>query len=967
MGKQLSMKPEFPNIPTATYRLQFNQDFTFRKAKEIVPYLDDLGISHVYSSPYFQARAESTHGYDIVDHSRLNEGIGTRGDYDGFVRALHAHGMNQILDFVPNHMGIGEPLNYRWMDVLENGPSSLYATFFDIDFDPLKEELENKVLLPILGDQYGRILERGEFRLNYENGAFFLYYFSHKLPLNPRSYQKILKLALNRLEKFYEQDFYIELQSIMTSIEHLPVRTSQELRKVEERAREKEIVKRRLDQLSTQYPEVKKAIEGAMRTLEGKVGDRRSFDALDELIELQPYRLAYWRVASEEINYRRFFDVNELAAIRVERLEVFEAAHELVFELLASGAITGLRIDHVDGLWDPSGYLRKLQERSREVLNLPKGGNVLYLLVEKILAGDEQLRSDWPVQGTTGYEFTNAVTRLLIDSSARRSMSDTYDKFIGGAIRFDQLVYEKKKETMELSLASEINVLAYTLDRLSEKNRLYRDFTLNSLKTVVREVIASFPVYRTYLLPGQGVSDEDRAVIQRAVNAARRRNPAVERTTFQLLHDILLMKFPEDIDKMDLAAHEDFVMKFQQCTGPIMAKGLEDTAFYIYNRLVALNEVGGEPQLFGSSTEAFHEENVHRHAFHPHSMLTTATHDTKRGEDVRARIAAISEIPAIWRSAVNKWRTATKRFKTELNGEEAPDLNEEYLLYQILLGTWPVGGPTPETRSTYIARLQEYMTKAIKEAKVNSSWIQPNEEWEEASHQFIASILDPRKGARFLKEFIPVADKIAPIGAINSLTQTVLKLTVPGMPDIYQGCEIWDDSLVDPDNRRQVNYDERRKLLKKLDTSADPTDLLEHWSDGRIKLFVTSRLLRFRRKNPAIFGAGAYIPVSAAGAHSENVVAFCREHASGSILVVVPRLSSQVGTPPVGYVWEDTALEWTSVEKQKYVDLFTGKEMESTSISDLLSDFPAAVLATQEVGATISPKRASQSGLSEVR
>jgi (1->4)-alpha-D-glucan 1-alpha-D-glucosylmutase len=939
------MKLEYPNIPTATYRLQFNNDFTFQKATEIVPYLYDLGISHVYSSPYFQARAESTHGYDIVDHSRLNDGIGTREEFDEFVRTLHAHGMNQILDFVPNHMGIGEPLNYRWMDVLENGPSSRYATFFDIDFDPLKEELENKVLLPILGDQYGRILERGELRLDYEHGAFFLYYYDHKLPLNPRSYQKILKLALDRLEKFYEQDFYIELQSIMTSIEHLPVRTAQELRKIEERAREKEIVKRRLDRLTAESAEVGHAIQEAMRTLEGKVGDPRSFDALDELIELQPYRLAYWRVASEEINYRRFFDVNELAAIRVERLEVFEAAHQLVFELLASGAITGLRIDHVDGLWDPSGYLWKVQERSREILNLLEGENVLYLLVEKILAGNEQLRSDWPVHGTTGYEFNNAVTRLLIDPSAKRAMSGIYDKFIGGAIRFDQLVYEKKKETMELSLASEINVLAYTLDRLSEKNRLYRDFTLNSLKTVLREVIASFPVYRTYLLAGHEVSDEDRAVIQRAVNAARRRNPAVERTTFQLLHDILLMKFPEDIDEKDLAAHADFVMKFQQCTGPIMAKGLEDTAFYIYNRLVALNEVGGEPQVFGSTTEAFHEENVHRLASHPHSMLTTSTHDTKRGEDVRARIAAISEMPAVWRGAVNKWRTATKRFKTELQGEEAPNSNEEFLLYQILLGTWPVGGPTAEMRATYVTRIQDYMTKAIKEAKVNSSWIQPNEEWEEASNHFIASILDPRKGARFLKEFIPVANRIAPIGAINSITQTVLKLTVPGVPDIYQGCEIWDDSLVDPDNRRQVDYNERRKLLRQVDKEADPADLLKRWSDGRIKLFVTCRLLRFRREHPAIFGAGAYIPIAVKGTHSENVIAFCREHASGSILVIVPRLSSHVGTPPVGFVWEDTVLEWTSLGSHKFVDLFTNREMTSASISELLGEFPAAVLA----------------------
>lgn len=938
---------EHPSIPTATYRLQFNHDFTFRQARELVPYLYRLGVSHVYSSPYFQARAESTHGYDIVDHSTLNAAIGSREDYDGFVEALHAHGMGQILDFVPNHMGIGEALNEWWMDVLENGPSSRYAAYFDIDFDPLKEELENKVLLPILGDQYGRVLEAGEFRIEFVDGAFFLHYYDHTLPLNPRSYLHILSPALEKLSGHSDEFFYLELQSVMTALEHLPVRTSLEPLLVEERAREKEIVKLRLDRLCAGHPEVLDAIRRSITELAGQPGDRRSFDALDELIAAQAYRLAFWRVASEEINYRRFFDINDLAAIRVEMPEVFERAHALVFDLLKSNAISGLRIDHVDGLWDPAAYLQQLQQRYREMFLLSEDANGLFLLVEKILSGDEQLRADWPVHGTTGYDFTNQVIRLLVDPASQRSMTMTYHRFIGQPIRFSQLVYDKKKLTMELSLSSEVNVLAYSLDRLSEKNRWYRDFTLNALTRAVQEVIASFPVYRTYLVPGQPPTDEDRHVINTAVSAARRKNPGIERSIFDFLRDILLMRFPENIDDADREAHEQFVMKFQQCTGPIMAKGLEDTAFYIYNRLAALNEVGGEPMEFGATPEEFHEQCAQRLASHPHSMLTTSTHDTKRSEDVRARIAAISETPDVWRSRLTRWRASTKRFKREVDGEMAPDANEEYLLYQILLGTWQPGERTPEELKAYTQRIQDYMTKAIKEAKVNSSWIQPNEEWDAASRDFIAGLLDPRRSARFLREIEPVAAQVAEIGMINALSQTVLKFTVPGVPDLYQGLETWDDSLVDPDNRRPVDFAKLGKMLDTLDARSDPAELLANWQDGRIKLFVTQRLLQLRREKAPLFAEGSYVPLPLDGKFADNALAFRRELGETDIVVLVPRLSSQVGTPPIGEAWADTHLLWNIQGPRTYVDRFTGKNVSDGALRELLAAFPVAVLVAQ--------------------
>ncbi|HEY1770016.1 MAG TPA: malto-oligosyltrehalose synthase [Chthoniobacterales bacterium] len=936
-------------IPTATYRLQFNRDFTFAQARAIVPYLYSLGVSDCYASPYFQARAESLHGYDITDHNKLNAAIGSRADYDAFVAELHAHEMGQLLDFVPNHMGIGEPQNLWWADVLENGPSSPYAHYFDIDWQPLKSELRDKVLIPILSDQYGRVLERGELQVRFENGRLFLCYFDHEFPIAPGTYRHVLQIALDQLRGHEEEEFYAELQSILTALEYLPRRTEAGPERVAERTREKEIIKRRLERRCEEAPLVQQAIEKALTIINGRPGDPRSFDALDALLGEQAYRLAFWRVAAEEINYRRFFDVNDLAAIRMELPEVFEETHRLLLELVASGAVTGLRIDHPDGLYLPNEYFEKLQRRCAEVLgaDLAEDKRALYLVVEKILSGEERLPNEWPIYGTTGYDFMNDAIGVLVDGAAENAITRGYHKFLGHTQHFGHLVYAKKRLVMRLSLANDINVLGEMFDRLSEENRWYRDYTLDALTLAVRETIACFPVYRTYLAPGRPVSAADRAVIERAVATAKRRNPALEESVFNFLRDILLFRFPENLKDEQRAQHEHFVLKFQQTTGPVMAKGLEDTAFYIFNRLAALNEVGGEPQRFGLGVAAFHERNLFRAEQWPLSLLATSTHDTKRSEDVRARMVAIAEMPQLWQRSLGKWRALNRRWKETIDEVAAPDANEEYLLYQTLLGAWPLepfAEWSGEARAEFVRRIQQYMAKAMKEAKMNTSWVQPNDKWDAAVANFIARILEPGPRNRFLATFLPVAEEIARLGAINSLAQTLLKLTAPGVPDFYQGSEIWDFSLVDPDNRRPVDYARRARTLESLGKSA-PADLMNNWRNGRIKLFLIQRLLHLRREHAELFARGSYRPLQLSGAFAESCIAFARTKGDETIVVVAPRLSGRVGFPPIAEAWRDTAVELP--ESRAWKNIFTGETIEAEKSLSLLRVFralPFAVL-----------------------
>ena len=596
-----AVKKEHPRIPTCTYRLQFNRWFTFSQARDIVPYLDELGVSDVYASPYFQASAHSLHGYDISDHNKLNAAIGSRADYDAWIAQLHAHSMGQVLDFVPNNVGIGDSRNQWWMDVLENGRSSRYAPYFDIDWEPRKFDLRDKVLLPILSDQYGRVLERGELQVHFEGGTFYLLYGERKLPIAPGTYRYVLEITLQNLADHKDEDYYAQLQSILTALEYLPKRTETDPKKITERIREKEIIKRRLQRLCAEAPQVQQAMEKALAQINGKPGDARSFDVLDKLLNAQSYRLAFWRVAAEEINYRRFFDVNELAAIRVELPKVFDAVHRLLLDLVSTGAVTGLRIDHPDGLYLPDEYFDKLQQRCAKALGiaLPRDGRAIYLVAEKILTGPETLRTGWRVHGTSGYDFANQLTQLLVDSSAEEAITKTFHRFIDHSVPFSHLLYAKKLQVMRLALANDVDLLGDMLDRISEQNRWYRDFTLEALSRAVRETIACFPVYRTYLAPGQPVSEEDREIVERAIGGAKRRNAGMDQSIFNYLRDVLLFRFPPNLDAVGRAAHTHFVLKFQQTTGPVMAKGLEDTVFYIYNRLTGLNEVGGEPQHFG--------------------------------------------------------------------------------------------------------------------------------------------------------------------------------------------------------------------------------------------------------------------------------------------------------------------------------------------------------------------------------
>lgn len=988
-------------IPTGTYRVQFNRHFTFRDALQRVPYWHALGISHLYASPFLAARPESLHGYDISNHNALNPAIGSQEDLRALVDALHAHGMGLILDTVPNHMGIGNANEY-WLDVLENGPSSPFASFFDIDWHPLNSDMANQVLLPILGDQYGTVLERQELQLSYENGAFWLHYWETRLPIAPGTYAPILEAVLQRLdpaarsvdpldsEALEAHSHVLELQSILTAIRNLPSRTETDPERIAERQREKEIIKRRLNALVESTPAVAAALAATLADYNGRPGDARSFDRLDELVRAQAYRLAYWRVAAEEINYRRFFDINDLAAIRVELPEVFERTHRLILQLLADGLLNGLRIDHPDGLWDPAGYFRRLQcafllALARQHLRDAEEdwpaiehalsaryeqacrcdphsllARPLYVVAEKILGHGEALPDDWPIDGTTGYDFLNQVNGLFVDSANARLFEQIYSAFLRQRTNFTELVLAKKRQVLLVSLVSELNVLAHQLNRLSERTRLYRDFTLNSLTFALREVIACFPVYRTYIAEGV-VPPEAVRHIETAIACAKRRAPVTDPSIFDFIRDVLLLRYPGTYSEEDRQAQRDWVQKFQQLTGPVMAKGLEDTTFYIYNRLIALNEVGGEPQRFGSSVAEFHRANAERLKRWPHSMLATSTHDTKRSEDVRARIAVLSELPREWRTALSRWSRLNRRFKTRVEGRVAPDRNEEYLLYQTLLGAWPCAGQgaqllAAQPDETFVERIVAYMQKAIKEAKVNTSWVNPNQAWDEAVSAFVRQILAVRPDNTFLQEFVPFAERIARYGVWNSLAQTTLKLTAPGVPDTYQGTESWDLSLVDPDNRRPVDYDRYARQLQELTMhDGDPAALLRvlvaQPADGRIKLWITQRLLQLRRRLPRLFAEGSYQPLQASGVHSEQVVAFARRLEHHTLIVVVPRLVTRLCAPdaaPVGAVWQETRLVLPDANHARLSNVLTDERLNTAQaelpLAQVFASLPVAVL-----------------------
>jgi (1->4)-alpha-D-glucan 1-alpha-D-glucosylmutase len=978
-----------PRIPVSTYRLQFNQAFTFRDATRIIAYLHDLGITDIYASPYFAAKPGSLHGYDIVDHTRLNPEIGTEEDYYTMIAELKRHGLGQVLDIVPNHMCVDSSENRWWMDVLENGPSSPYATYFDIDWEPVKKELRNKVLIPVLGDQYGNVLEGQQLRLSFEEGAFFVYYYEHKFPLRPQTYVGILEHRLQDLQLLLaaESPDIAEYLSIMTALGHLPPYTETDPARIEERYREKEVVKRRFAALVSSSSVVREHVEENVRLFNGTKGEAKSFDLLDNLLNQQIYRLSHWRVAMEEINYRRFFDINGLGAIRMEHYDVFQAAHQFIFRLIGDGSVTGLRIDHPDGLFNPVEYFHRLQrvcyirqmiglggttpekerelaERYDEAFLADPAYRPFYIVGEKILTKAERMPDDWPIFSTTGYVFLNSVNGIFINSGSAKAFDLIYEKFTGTKMNVPEVIYEKKKLVMQVAMASEVNTLGHYLDDLSERNRHTRDFTLNSLRSAITEVIACFPVYRTYTNTWT-VTDRDRQVVELAVAKAKRKNPALSESIFDFLKDVLLLRFPNEQKDEDKAAWLDFAMRFQQITGPVMAKGVEDTAFYVYNRFVSLNEVGGMPERFGIPLETFHGQNIERVKNWPHALIATSTHDTKRGEDTRQRINVLSEIPREWAERVRAWARMNKKKKTMIDGVEAPDRNEEYLLYQTLIGAWPAESMDERGRDAFIGRIKDYMLKASREAKANTSWINPNKDYEDAIRAFIDAVMRPSTENCFLGDFLPFQQMVSHYGMFNSLSQALLKICSPGVPDFYQGTELWDFSLVDPDNRRPVDYEKRIDILADLrQKRMEMTGVDLAWGlslakeDGRIKLYLVHTALNYRRANRALFEQGEYLPLEAEGMKAEHVCAFARRAGKACIVTVVPRFLTRLisggGSVPFGKaVWEDTRLTLPMGEAgMQFRNVFTGEivtagsqgEKTSLLLADVFACFPAAML-----------------------
>jgi (1->4)-alpha-D-glucan 1-alpha-D-glucosylmutase len=894
-------------IPRATYRIQLNSGFTFKDATAIIPYLADLGISHVYCSPYFRARAGSTHGYDVVDHNSFNPEIGDHNDFERFVAGLRAHGMGHVLDIVPNHVGIMGSDNAWWMDVLENGQASKYADFFDIDWTPASPALADKVLVPVLGEAYGVVLERGEIELHFEPalGSFSVFYHEHRFPLDPRSYPRVLDRVLAHTSNPI-------LETLRRAFGELPDRHEPTAGQIKERHDAKETHKLALAQLYHGDPTVAAAIEAGVRSFAGNPNEPVSFDALHELLEGQAYRLSYWRVASDDINYRRFFDVNSLGALRVENEAVFEATHRLLLELVGRGKIDGLRVDHPDGLYDPAGYFERLQQRVGEVTG-NSGPKPIYLVVEKITASFEHLPPGWPVHGETGYHFANVINRMLVDAATRVRMDRVYRGFIDENLEWPDVAYECQHLVLRRSLSSELNVVTNRLARIAQVDRRSRDFTFNSLRQALAEVIACFPVYRTYI--NGGVSDNDRRYIEWAVAAAKRRRSPTEAPVLDFVRAALLLELPASTERIRTRMLA-FAMKFQQITAPTTAKGVEDTALYRFNRLTSLNEVGGEPDLYGTSVQAFHADSQYRAKNWPHEMLGTSTHDTKRSEDVRARINVLSEMTMAWRKTIERWRRMNRTRKREIDGDPAPSLNDESLLYQTLIGTWPLEELDAAANSAYRERIEAYMIKVAREAKLSTSWANVNTEYEDALTQFVRATLEPREGNLFLGDLVTTQRRLARFGLFNSLSQTLCKLTAPGVPDIYQGNETWDFSLVDPDNRRPVDYEKRRRMLTEI-RAMEPgalRSLMDHLHDGRCKLFLTWKALQFRREHEDLFGRGDYIPLRVAGEHASNLCAFARHYDGKLAITIVPRLYLRLlgerEIPPVGpEVWQNTVIE----------------------------------------------------------
>jgi (1->4)-alpha-D-glucan 1-alpha-D-glucosylmutase len=961
------------NPPSATYRLQFNRDFTFDDASAIINYLQRLGISHVYASPYLRARAGSPHGYDIVDHNALNPEIGNEISFNRYIETLRTHGMGQIIDVVPNHMGVGGDDNIWWLDVLENGEASGYAAYFDIDWHPVNPILHNKILLPFLGDHYGTILERGELQLKFDadNGTFSLYYHDHRFPIDPRTYAQILGYELDALTTDHGADPQCrsDIDSLIAECNALPRRTDLSPEQRQLRIQKTAICKQRLTDLCIRHAGLRDYLEATLAKLNGKPEDLHSFDNLHHLLESQAYRLSHWQVASDEINYRRFFDINELAGIRMDNAEVFQITHQLINQLIDKEYIDGLRIDHPDGLSDPYRYFCDLRRLTQAPgANEQPQENDIYITVEKILASYERLPSDWPVAGSTGYEVAHLLNGLFVYPDSERKLTRLYSRFIQRHVDFDELLYDCKKLIISSILSSELTVLANLITSIAQDDRHTRDFTYQGLRAALGEVVACFPVYRTYINPDR-CSDEDTRYLQWAIAQAKKRSHVSETLIFDFIQELLGLTQIDTYPANTRRKLIQLTQRFQQYTAPVMAKGLEDTALYIYNRLISLNDVGSNPRVFGISINAFHHENRQRLAMWPLNMVTTSTHDSKRSEDVRARINVISELSDEWRRHLARWSRLNRGKKRLIDHERAPSRNDEYLLYQTLLGTWPIDTLDETSLHNYTLRITDYMLKAVKEAKVHTSWSNPNDEYELGVREFVEKLLHRPQHNAFLADFIPFQQRVRRFGLFNSLSQTLLKLTIPGIPDLYQGNELWAFNLVDPDNRRSVDYHRHQVMLDSvINASQEPTgipgllhDMITQLEDGRLKLYVIWKTLTLRQRYPQLFTLGEYIALECTGHKAEHLCAFLRRLDNIEILVVVSRwfarLLGESANLPLGLpVWRDNRIRLDAAsQSRRYRNVLTNETVPPRqhanecwlNAADLLNHLPIALLITE--------------------
>lgn len=928
-------------IPTATYRLQFSAQFRFEQAQAITAYLADLGISDLYASPIFKARSGSTHGYDVVDATQLNPELGTMADFDALINAVQAQSMGWLQDIVPNHMAYSSE-NRFLMEVLEYGPDSDYTDYFDLCWNFPFANSQDRILVPLLGDFYGATVEKGEIRLAYEQSGLSVNYYSLKLPLRLESYTKLLTHNLGKLTRTLGRNHpdFIKLLGILYILKNIP---SEVVGK--QRQDQVAFIKGLIWELYSTNDKIRDFIQENIEVFNGKVGESESFNLLDDLLNDQFYRLAFWKVGAEEMNYRRFFSVNELISVKVEDAKVFHNTHGLIQKLVEDGKFTGVRIDHIDGLYHPKQYLDRLREKLGDT----------YITVEKILELSEELPREWPIQGTSGYEFMNYVNGVFCQLEQKERFDQIYFAFTGVRQTYSELVKQNKHLILDKNLAGDLDNLAMLLKNISNKYRYGNDFTLNGLKRAIAEVLVLFPIYRTYISP-EGIRDADRACVQAVIRAAKEQAPLLLHE-LNFLEKLLLLEFDDALTPTEREQWLYFVMRLQQYSGPLMAKGVEDTTLYVYNRLIALNEVGGNPDHFGISAAEFHAFNQQRRTTWRYTMNATATHDTKRGEDVRSRLNVLSEMPDEWEQRVNTWGAINRGLRSDRNGYAMPDRNDEYFLYQTLVGAFPFA---EHEREPFVQRVKEYGIKAIREAKVHTAWLHPDDEYEVAFTTFVEKVLDPSVSGQFLESFLPFQQQVAYYGMFNSLAQVLLKIAAPGVPDFYQGTELWELSLVDPDNRRPVDFAARHQMLQALGKAAQTDmsgllqELLTHKTDGRIKLFLTWQGLKARATYRELFLEGDYLQLEVRGPYAHHLVAFARRQGSQVAVAIAPRFLTtliQPGEDPLGEaIWQETsvylptdaALTWTNVITEQPL-----KINRVLPIGDALAQFPVALLIGQ--------------------